>query len=353
MISIFNNITRITISFLMSALFIASSAQAQMAGMPPAKVEVVTAAERLMAPTMDVTGSVVSLNDAAISSEVEGVLHWVADVGTFAKTGDVIAKIDDRNIAVAVKHAQANLKRFQADMRRSEQEVSRFQNLNKNDNTSKARLEAVIANRDMLAQDIITAKILLEQARGDLARTKIKAQFSGYVTARLSRAGEYITVGEEVVRLVDTDNIEIALPAPITLSPFLSKGLPIAVKSLGTQDKLKLRAIVPVGDYVSRQIEVRLEASGGKWVVGAPVSVSLPTQKPLMLIAVPRDTLVRKEGGLYLFKVSSKSKAVRIKAEIVALDGPWVSIASGLNAGDKIIIRGAERLQPGQSVVLK
>ena len=49
--------------------------------MPPARVEVATAELRDMAPSIDASGTVVSLNDSRIASEIEGVLTWLADVG--------------------------------------------------------------------------------------------------------------------------------------------------------------------------------------------------------------------------------------------------------------------------------
>ena len=64
--------------------------------MPPARVEVAAAELREMAPSVDVSGTVVSLNDSRIASEVQGVLTWLAEVGDDVNAGDVIARIDPR-----------------------------------------------------------------------------------------------------------------------------------------------------------------------------------------------------------------------------------------------------------------
>ena len=53
-----------------------------------------------MAPSVDVSGTVVSLNDSRIASEVEGVLTWLADVGDAVDQGEVIARIDPRLLRI-------------------------------------------------------------------------------------------------------------------------------------------------------------------------------------------------------------------------------------------------------------
>lgn len=80
-------------------------AQDDMPAFPPAKVEVAVAELREMAPVVEVSGTVLSLNDSRIAAEVEGVLTWMADVGDAVKAGQVIARIDPRLLQVAVKRA--------------------------------------------------------------------------------------------------------------------------------------------------------------------------------------------------------------------------------------------------------
>lgn len=320
--------------------------------MPPAQVETVLAEERLLAPQMDVSGTVISLNDSNISAEVEGALVWSADVGTNVKQGDVIAQIDDRLLAVAFDRAAANLKRLQADMVFRDQEVARFEELAARDNASRARLQEVVARREMLRHEITDAEATLERARGDLERTKIRAPFAGHVVARLANKGEYLSVGEEVVRFVDTENMEVAIPAPIAIAQYLKTGSNVTVTDARGMHSLPIRTVVPVGDSVSRMVEVRLSADAADWVVGTPVKVSLPKGVAFRSVAVPRDALVLKGSSVYLFKIDDDMKAQQVSADINATVGLWVSLKQGVQAGDQIVIRGAERLQPGQSVVV-
>lgn len=334
------------------ALFAAGSVGAQ-PEMPPAQVQVTIAEQRTMAPVMTVTGTVISLNDSRIAAEVEGVLTSVAQVGTHVRQGDVIATIDARLLEIAHRRAVAALKRLEADLAFREQDVQRFQDLAARDNASKARLEAVISQHDMLLQDIEDARALVDRAQGDLSRASIRAPFTGTVAERLVNKGEYLNIGAEVVRFVDTENLEVALPAPIAIASYLHAGTPVSAQSGKQTIMLPIRTVVPVGDMVSRMVEVRLAASGAGWTIGAPVSVSLPKSDAFDAVAVPRDALVLKSGQTYVFKIGADNTAEQIHANVQATVGLWVALADGISAGDKIVIRGGERLQPGQSVVIQ
>ena len=321
--------------------------------MPPALVEVVVAEEKAMAPTMEVTGNVISINDAKISSQVSGELLWLADVGTQVKRGDVIAKIDRQTYQINQRRMQAQLERYKADLDFRDKEVKRFQKLASRDNASKARLQEELARRNMLLHDIANAEASLELASTDLKRTEIKAPFDGHLVSRLASVGEYLAVGDDVVRLVETANLEVSLFAPISVLPFVKVGEPLSVKNGEQSDAFAIKAIVPVGDRVSRMIEIRLKVSSSDWVTGMPATVAVPNGQPLETIAVPRDALVIKGSDVFIYRVGDDMKAEQIKADVGAVVGSWVALKNALKIGDKIVIRGAERLMPGQAVTIK
>jgi RND family efflux transporter MFP subunit len=317
---------------------------------PPARVEVAMAELREMAPSVDVSGTVVSLNDSRIASEVEGVLNWLADVGDAVEKGDVIARIDPRLIRVEVARAEANVARFASDHQYRQRQLERTEELAAKNSASKTLLDEALAQRDQAQHSLADARAALERARGDLARTEIRAAFAGHIVERLASVGEFINVGEDVVRLVDTHRIEISLPASITLSNFVEPDMRVPVRSGDIVREHRVRTVVPVGDAVSRMVEVRLEVTEGEWLVGTPVQVSLPSDAPVSAVAVPRDALVERGGRAYVYKVSDENTAEQIAIDINSVVGLWVGVADGIAAGEQVIVRGAERLSPGQAV---
>ena len=333
-------------------LSLPAAAWAQQDGMafPPARVQVATAEVRDMAPVVEVSGTVVSLNDSRIATEIEGVLTWLADVGDAVQAGDVIARIDPRLMQVELTRAKANVARLEAELQLREKQRVRAEELAASDNASANFLDESLAQRDQASHQLADASAQLERAQGDLNRTRIRAAFSGHVTERLASVGEYMGVGEDVLRLVDTHRKEIALPAPIALTAFVRPGQQVAVRNAGVERQIPVRTVVPVGDAVSRMVEIRLSASGSDWMVGSPVQISLPNDTPVTAVAVPRDALVERGGAAYLYKVTDEGTAEQVIANIESTVGLWVAIADGIEAGDRVIVRGAERLAPGQPV---
>ena len=153
---------------------------------PPARVEVALAEIRDMAPVVDVSGTVVSLNDSQIASEVEGVLVWLADVGDAVDKSDVIARIDPRLMRVAHKRAEASVGRLEADYQYRERQLQRTEDLAAKSNASATLLDETRARRDQALHELNDARAVLEQAEGDLARSEIRAAFSGHITERLA-----------------------------------------------------------------------------------------------------------------------------------------------------------------------
>ena len=303
-----------------------------------------------MAPVVQVSGTVISLNDSRIASEVEGVLTWMAEVGDAVEAGETIARIDPRLLDVAVRRAKANVRRLEAEHVYRDRQLERAEELAANNNASANLLDESRAARDQALHQLEDARAQLERAEGDFARTRIRAAFAGHVTERLASVGEYIAVGEDVVRLVDTHRLEITLPASLALTRYLEPGLMVSVTSAGAERQHAIRAVVPVGDAVSRMVEVRLTVEEGDWLVGTPVQVSLPSSTPVTAVAVPRDALVERGGQTFVYKVMEDGTAKQLDAQIRSTVGLWVALANGVDAGDAVIVRGAERLMDGQAI---
>ncbi len=319
---------------------------------PPAQVQVTVIDEREIAPTMDVPGSIISLNDANISAQVNGALEWIADVGTSVNEGDVIARIDPSFYQINLRRSEAQLARLQADLEFREQEVKRFSTLASRDSASKARLQEELARRNMLLHDISDAKAVLDQAKEELSRTQIKAPFTGHLVNRIANKGEYLSTGDKIIRLVNTVDLEVSLHAPIKLLPYVKANDQVLVKGGELSQLLPIRTIVPVGDKVSRMVEIRLTVPQNTWVTGSPVTVSLPKEKAQRTLAVPRDAIIIKGSDTFIYRVNDQMVAEQLKAEIKAIDGLWVALKNEIMKGDKVVIRGGERLIPGQTVTI-
>jgi len=95
---------------------------------------------------------------------------------------------------------------------------------------------------------------------------------------------------------------------------------------------------------------VRVALKGGQVLVGDAAKVMVPSAAPRDVLAVPRDALVLREENTYLFKVDGKNVATRVAVETGTSEGAMVEVHGPVKPGDRVIVRGAERLEAGQKV---
>ncbi len=318
---------------------------------PPALVKTASARSVEMAPTVWVPGVVVSRDDAKIGAEVAGRLQMVAEVGIRLSAGDILARIDDRELKLEQQQAKAVLVRERARLAYAKQDLKRVSELADKELITENRLDEARAAHDAASAEQGAAQARLELINDRLARTAVRAPFAGVVSERLRRAGERVDEGDEIVRLVNTTSLEVQIRvAPNTL-PHLTLDSPLRVKVDSVILTGKVRSIVPVGDDLSRLYDVRLvlpESSG--WPAGTVLRVAVPTATPREVIAVPRDALVLRRDGVSVFRVSADNKAEKISVETGVAEGTMIEITGDIRDGDQVIVRGGERLRPGQSL---
>ncbi|WP_262693987.1 efflux RND transporter periplasmic adaptor subunit [Kordiimonas aquimaris] len=328
-----------------------ASVTAQQRQAPPALVEIAEASEELMAPQTFMPGTIISKNDSRIAAEITGQVSWVAPEGTLVKQGDVVAIIDERNHRLAVERNRSQLKRLDARIVFLRADLTRIHELTQTNNTPISRAEEAESTLLMTEEERTQARIALEQSEIDLERTQVKAPFPGRVVARLAQAGEYATPGRQIVRLVDTENLEVRAQAPVNLAAVLADGQTVVVRKGAAIYDSTIRALVPVGDTVSRTMEIRVDVPGdAAYVVGTAVQIGVPESTPMQVVAVPRDALVLRSDGTYVFRIKEDNTAERLLVTTGAAAGERVAVTGGLEQGDRVVVRGGERLRPGQSV---
>lgn len=337
-----------------AALMLGLAAQAQQQGPPPALVEVKEATTELMAPEVFIPGTVVSMNDSRIAAEISGRVTWVAPEGTRVAEGDVIAEIDDRNLELLVARGEAAVTRLEARIRFLRADQARLRELVADSYSPTSRLEQAESDLAMAEQDLSDARAVLKQSKIDLDRTKVRAPFPGRVVQRLAQIGEYATPGREIARLVDTENVEVSAQAPVSLAGLVVDGQPVSFRFGTALTPTSLRAIVPVGDQVSRTMELRVVMpASAVQVVGAAVEIGLPSAAPTEVVAVPRDALVLRTNGTYVYRLKDDMTAERLMVRTGTASGNLVAVSGGVSGGDRVVVRGGERLRPGQSVQIR
>jgi RND family efflux transporter MFP subunit len=319
---------------------------------PPATVVLANVEEIEAAPLMRVPGTVFSRQDAKVAGEVRGRLVRVSEVGTRVRAGGEIAAIDDRQWVLARADSEAEVRRLKANLTYLSLETNRLRQLMAVNVAARTQFDQISSQRTMAEQELAKADVGHEQVIYSLERTKVQAPFDGQIVERLAEPGEFINVGVPITRLVNTTNLEVRAQCPLRVAPFLHKGLVVTVESSNGHTEVPISTVIPVGDIGSRSFELRINLPGNLWVIGTPVKVALPIDKTRLVVAVPRDALVLRNSGIFVFRVNGEGVAERITVTPGIGVNDWIEVTGNLATGDRVVTRGAERLRDGQAVVI-
>ena len=202
----------------------------------------------------------------------------------------------------------------------------------------------------MLTQDLRIAEVSRDRTLFDIDRTRVSAPFSGIVVSRSMNTGEYTETGSALLRLVDTQSLEVTVSAPMRVARYNQPGTQVQIEAEDNIILTAIRGVVPVGDPRSRMMELRLQLQAGSWFIGEAVTVDLADGQAQNSLMVPRDALVLRGEQTFIYSVSSDNKATKIPVTTGAGHGSIIAVQGNLAVGDPVIIRGAERLSDGQEV---
>ena len=330
-------------------------------GRPPAIVVTETAVLESIAPTAFYSATVISRDDANLSAELAGRIAWVAEVGDRIKAGEPAAKLDDIFIKQQVIEEQSTIQSEKAKFDLHSKEVKRFTELLEHNNVARSQLDQAISDQAVAHSNMASSRARLAQAKERLRRTSIVAPFDGVVSERLLQAGEWANNGTTVVRLVSASNLEIQTHIPASSLRFITIGASLNYvnnSNNGSGSGIgKVRALVPIGGDTSRLYELRITTEDESLVAGKLLRVAIPTEHEREAILVPRDALVLRREGVYVFRVINDSEensvAERIQVETGIADLKRIEVIGGIQANDLVITRGGENLRPGMTVTVK
>ncbi|MEO5558424.1 MAG: efflux RND transporter periplasmic adaptor subunit [Dokdonella sp.] len=329
---------------------LAGVAQAQASASPAPVVEVAKADLAPIAPQRWVPGSVVSRDDAKLATSAAGRVEYVAEVGTRLKTGERVAKLEDQAIRLHLEDTRSEVARIKAQRELAERQNERLEKLVASHSIAANQLDEAHAQVTQFAAQLRQAEVRVRSAQYDLDQTDVRAPFPGVVTERLAQRGEFVATGAAIAHLVDITHLEARVQAPLALAAMVHAGMELAVRAGDKSSKARVRAVVPVGEEHSRQFELRITLSDTPLLVGNAIEVSLPERDVAKTMSVPRDALVVRADGSYVVRVANDGGSERISVRAGASDGQLTAVEGSLNAGDLVVVRGAERLSPGQKV---
>lgn len=336
---------------------------------PATLVDVDEVRQEPLSQTIPTIGRFVAKRTALVAGPVPGTVMRVhVDVGEQVRAGQIIAELDTSTkeaesavIAGQIAQIRADLEFSQAELTLAEQELARQTRLKSSGAFSMSKFETaqqqVLKAKARIARD----KALLKTRRASMAlndlaiaRAKIKAPFAGIVLERRVEAGNYLKSGDVVIKLLSKDALEIEVEIPSVRLPGLIPGTVLnASLEDGRKLKAKVRAVLPVENPLTRTRPVRFIPEWSEIpdniAESQSVTLDVPVGAARIILTVHKDAIVRKQGNDVVYVVKDGKAEQRI-IKLGIQSGNRIEVLEGLKAGEKIVVRGNERLRPGEKV---
>ncbi|NNM13442.1 MAG: HlyD family efflux transporter periplasmic adaptor subunit, partial [Gammaproteobacteria bacterium] len=189
-----------------------------------------------------------------------------------------------------------------------------------------------------------------------IAASKLRAQFDGTITEHGIQPGEWASPGREVIRVVNLAAKEVLARTALENIRFLKTGDELEISDGKNTGKVQLAAMVPIGEISDGVYELRFSLLSGDWRVGQSLSIKVPQSQSSSVLTIPRDAILLRSGGSSIIRLIDDSSFERINVQTGLGNTDRIEVKNSekqLTAGDRVIIRGGERLQDGQEFVIK
>lgn len=350
----------------------------------PVEIAVVNQAYPSQAHTqLNATGYVVAQRKAAVASKATGRLEWLGvREGSIVREGEVLARLENKDVTAALQQAQANVNLAQANLEQGEAELRDAQRafersadlLKKNfvsaaaHDVAVARIEKARASIAGLKASIAVAQANARSAQVALDQTQIRAPFSGVVLTKNANVGDMITplssaTGAQgaVVTMADMNTLEVEADVSEASVGKVKIDQPceIQLDALpGERFRGSVTRMVPTVDRAKAtvNVKVRFVDTDARVLPEMSAKVAFLTRETPAAERTPRTVVapaaVVERNGRKVVYVVRDNKAVETAVQTGAALGEALEVREGVKPGDKVVLKPSERLRDGAAVTV-
>ncbi|MDH5306951.1 MAG: efflux RND transporter periplasmic adaptor subunit [Myxococcales bacterium] len=311
------------------------------AGPPPIAVQIVTASARTIPSTVDTVGTLASPEPTVLAAEVPGTVVFV-DIaeGRRVERGHVLARIDDAELRARVAENRA---RF----RQAKDRLRRVGSLREQGVASEEALDDALAENDAV-------QAALEEAETRLQKSQIRAPFEGVLGLRQVSLGQYLEIGDPLVRLTQVDPLELVFAVPQREASRVAVGQTVygVIGRCEGRFETTVSAIDPRVDVATRmlRLEAKLPNPDGAFAPGMAVRVRLIVDEILGAIVVPQEAIVLQGTKHLVYVVNGDDTAHQHEVTLGEHFTDGVHVTRGIADGDVVVVAGHQKLRPGARI---
>ena len=311
--------------------------------MPPMPVEVAQVVEQVVSDKFEAVGTIEAIEEITVVSEINAT---VVDIpfteGSYINKGELIAQLDDAQLAAEVNRSEALYEQSLAT-------YNRVKNIVEQKAGSQQDLDDALASLKVAQANLNLAKARLE-------KTKIVAPFNGTIGSRRVSVGSFLRSGDEITELANLNEIRINFSAPERFLSDLKRGSEVIVSSPvypGHLVKGRIIAIEPIinSDTRTARIVARVQNPGQKFRPGMSANVSVVLSERAKALTIPTEAVFANGNQSFVYIVNSDSTVAPTPVTLGLQLSKVVEVVSGLQQGRQIVTAGHQKLFPGAKVL--
>jgi RND family efflux transporter MFP subunit len=319
---------------------------------PPSPVVTAKVTTGEMAPQSEFIGTIFFTEISNVASEVIGkVIDIRVDDGQRVKKGDVMVVLSSSLLDKSIRRARALALQAKAEYEFARLERDRITRLFKSHSVAEGEFDSKRLTAEGLLRNHEAMQAELDQLLEEASQKTIRAPYDGVVIDMKVARGEWMSVGSTVVVTARDDAFEVVVNAPKAAVGVIKPGLKVGIKVGSKEVPGEVFAVIPKGDVATRTfpIKIRVENTGGL-AEGMEARVVLPKGLGGKIMIVSRDALISMRGEQVVWAVLD-GKAVPVPVYVIGFRGLFAGVKSEkLKEGMDVVIKGNERLRPGQPV---
>ena len=330
----------------------AESAPQPTAGQPrPVQVAEVHLAPATKAHAL--TGVVRARHEADIAFRAGGrITARLVEVGQKVTAGQPMARIEEADLSLAARAAEADLSAAEAQSRQAASEAARSRSLRAAGHVSIAYDDQRVAAARSAAERAAAARAALDLARRRLDYALLRAPGNGVVTALLAEAGQVVAEGQPVFRLANPEERELVVQVPEAAVAGLAEARVAAQfwARPGLSLPTRLRELAPQAESLLRTYTARFSLpEAPDWITLGMTGTVLTEAPGETLATLPLSALHDRGAGPMVWRVA-EGRVAAVPVEVVSLGEVAAVLRGPLAEGDQVVAIGPQLLEPASRV---
>ncbi|MBH3120758.1 MdtA/MuxA family multidrug efflux RND transporter periplasmic adaptor subunit [Serratia ureilytica] len=332
-------------------------------GAPMSPVQAATATQQTVPRYLSGLGTATAANTVTVTSRVDGQLmaiHFTE--GQQVKAGDLLAEIDPRPFQVQLTQAQGQLAKDQATLANARRDLARYQQLVKTNLVSRQELDTQASLVQQTEGAIKADQGAVDSAKLQITYSRITAPIDGRVGLKLVDVGNYVTSGSTtgLVVITQTHPIDVVFTLPEgNIADLLKaqKAGPVSVEAWErtNQNKLTTGSLLSLDNQIDTatgtiKLKARFANEDDALFPNQFVNARLQVDTLHDAVVIPTAALQMGNEGNFVWTLSEDNKVSKHRVTAGVQDSRQVVISAGLNAGDRVVTDGIDRLTEGMQV---